>query len=54
MSIINRDDTTMYLDWPISFNSDGSYSYLYEDDIFILDITAAEFLRITNTVSKEK
>ena len=55
MSIVNRDDTTMYLDWPISFNSDGSYGlYLYEDDIFVLDITAAEFLRITNTDSKEK
>ena len=39
MSFINRDDTTMYVDWPKSFSSNGKYGlYIYEGDIFILDM----------------
>ena len=55
MSFINRDDTTMYVDWPKSFSSNGKYGlYIYEGDIFILDINTANFLRVTNTPIKEK
>ena len=55
MSIINRDDTTMFVDWPKSFSSTSKYGlYIYEDDIFILDINSENFLRITNTPVEEK
>ena len=54
-SIINRDDTTMFFDWPKSFSSSGQYGlYIYEGDIFILDINSSKFLRITDTPIKEK
>ena len=39
MTLINRNDTTMYLDWPSSFSSGGEYGlYIYEEDIFLLGI----------------
>ena len=54
-SIINRDDTTMFFDWQKSFSSSGQYGlYIYEGDIFILDINSSKFLRITDTPIKEK
>ena len=55
MSILNKNDTTMYIDWPSSFSSGGKYGlYIYEGDIFILDIQSEIFLRITDTPNKEK
>ena len=55
MSLINRNDTIMNLDWPSSFSSGGEYGlYIYEEDIFILDIKSETFLRITDTPDKEK
>ena len=55
MSLINRNDTIMNLDWPNSFSSGGNYGlYIYDEDIFILDIKSELFLRITDTPDKEK
>ena len=55
MSLINRKDTIMNLDWPNSFSSGGEYGlYIYDEDIFILDIKSEIFLRITDTPDKEK
>ena len=55
MSLINRNDTIMNLDWPNSFSSGGNYGlYIYDEDIFILDIKSEIFLRITDTPDKEK
>ena len=55
MTLINRNDTTMYLDWPSSFSSGGEYGlYIYEEDIFVLDIKSEIFIRITDTPDKEK
>ena len=52
---LGKEDSTEYLEWPISFDSYGKYAvYLYKKDLFLLDITSSNFERITNTSVAEK
>jgi len=53
--LMKNQDTTIYLDWPRSFNNNGTHGlYIYDSDIFLLDIRSSMFKQITNTRSKEK
>ena len=55
MSLINNNDTIIHLDWPKSFSSGGEYGlYIYDGDIFILDIYSEVFIKITDTPNLEK
>ena len=55
LNAVGRSDTMMYLEWPSSFSSNGEYGlYLFEDDIYLLDILDQNYRRITDTESEEK
>tara|TARA_B100001173_G_scaffold296339_1_gene291949 strand:+ start:162 stop:2369 length:2208 start_codon:yes stop_codon:yes gene_type:complete len=55
LNAVGRSDTMMYLEWPSSFSSNGEYGlYLFEDDIYLLDILNQNYSRITDTESEEK
>ena len=52
---IGEEDSTKYLQWPLAFTQDGKQAlYMYKKDIFILDLVASEFRRITKTETAEK
>ena len=52
---IGEEDSTKYLQWPLAFTQDGKQAlYMYKKDIFILDLAASEFRRITKTETAEK
>ena len=52
---LGKEDSTEYLEWPLSFDPYGNYAvYLYKKDIFLLDLTASEFRRVTQTETAEK
>ena len=52
---LGKEDSTEYLEWPLSFDLYGNYAvYLYKKDIFLLDLAASEFRRITQTETAEK
>lgn len=54
-SYLGVADSTAYLSWPKSFDDQGQRAvYLFENDIFLLDLAKAEFVRVTNTEAKEK
>jgi dipeptidyl-peptidase-4 len=49
------DDAKEALDWPESFDAVGQRAiYLFKEDIFLLDLPAAKFTRVTNTQDEEK
>ena len=55
LNAVGRSDTMMYLEWPSSFSSNGEYGlYLFENDIYLLDILNQNYRRITDTESEEK
>ena len=55
LSAVGRTDTTMYLEWPSSFSSSGEFGlYMFEDDIYLLDIKNQDYTRITRTKNVEK
>lgn len=55
LSAVGRTDTTMYLEWPSSFSSSGEFGlYMFEDDIYLLDIKNQDYMRITRTKNVEK
>ena len=55
LNAVGRSDTMMYLEWPSSFSSNGEHGlYLFEDDIYLLDIQNQNYRRITDTDSEEK
>ena len=52
---LGKEDSTEYLEWPLSFDPYGNYAvYLYKKDIFLLDLAASEFRRLTQTETAEK
>ena len=52
---LGKEDSTEYLEWPLSFDPYGNYAvYLYKKDIFLLDLAASEFRRVTQTETAEK
>lgn len=54
-SYLGTEDSTKVLSWPIAFDAEGSRAvYLFEDDIYVLDLATAEFQRATDTEEKEK
>ena len=54
-SHIGKADTTEYLQWPLSFTAGGERAlYIYEHDVFLLNLVTSEFQRITNTEAQEK
>ncbi|MFL2994694.1 MAG: S9 family peptidase [Candidatus Neomarinimicrobiota bacterium] len=55
LNAVGRSDTMMYIEWPSSFSSNGEHGlYLFEDDIYLLDIQNQNYRRITDTESEEK
>lgn len=54
-SFIGKEDSTFILQWPISFDGDGKRAlYLFEDDIYLLNLAESKFHRVTDTEEKEK
>ena len=52
---LGKEDSTEYLEWPLSFDLYGNYAvYLYKKDIFLLDLASSEFRRVTQTETAEK
>jgi len=52
---IGKEDSTEYLDWPLSFGPYGKHAlYIYKKDIFLLDLESSLFRRITKTDTNEK
>ena len=52
---LGKEDSTEYLEWPLSFDPYGNYAvYLYKKDIFLLDLASSEFRRVTQTETAEK
>lgn len=48
-------DSLNFLEWPLSFDQDGRQAlYIYDNDIFILDLETSGFHRITDTDTDEK
>ena len=48
-------DTLTNLDWPLTFDEKGEKAlYIYEKDIFILDLKTSVFKQITDTDEEEK
>ena len=53
--ILSSDDMPKKLDWPREINNSGDFAvYTYNKDIYLLDIKASEFMRITESDSEEK
>jgi dipeptidyl-peptidase-4 len=53
--LLTKGDAPQSLPWPLSFDGTGSAAlYIFEGDIFGLDLERAEFVRITKTASEEK
>ena len=54
-SLVGEADSTSRLAWPLEFNEQGSYaSYLFNNDIFVLDIAKSAFRQLTKTDAAEK
>lgn len=54
-TFISENDTSKYLEWPDSFDPHGRQAvYVLEGDIFLLNLTASIFRRVTNTAEKER
>ena len=52
---LGKNDSTEYLDWPLSFDPYGKYGvYIYKKDIFVLEVSSSTFIRITKTDISEK
>ncbi len=52
---VGPSDTTTYLKWPLSFNPQGTRAvYIYNGDLYVLEIPAAQFRQITRTLTVEK
>ena len=55
LNAVGKTDTAMYLEWPSSFSSTGDHGiYIFEDDIYILDVPNEHYNRVTKTESEEK
>lgn len=49
------DEAPESLSWPLMFDRAGAHAlYTFENDVFMLDVAAAEFQRITQTDAEEK
>ena len=54
-TLTGEDQAAKSLSWPIAFGPGGKLAlYLLKDDIFLLDLAASQFVRITETEAKEK
>jgi dipeptidyl-peptidase-4 len=54
-TFLGAEDSTSVLPWPDAFDDDGRRAvYIFEDDIFILNLIAAGFQRVTETKEVEK
>ena len=54
-SLVGESDAGKSLSWPIAFGPGGRLAlYLLKDDIFLLDLAASQFMRITDSEAKEK
>ncbi len=54
-SLAPANETKDALPWPISFNSSGKQAiYLFDGDIFLLDLGSSAFTQITKTADEEK
>ncbi len=53
--ILSPDNMPKRLDWPQEINNSGDFVvYIYDNDIYLLDLKASEFMRITESDSEEK
>jgi len=54
-SLDPQADVGSALPWPVAFDGDGKQAlYLFEGDIFLLDLKSASFSRLTQTPGEEK
>jgi dipeptidyl-peptidase-4 len=54
-SVLTKGDVPEGLPWPLAFNGTGQFAvYLFQGDIYLLDIAKAQFNRLTQTVAEEK
>jgi dipeptidyl-peptidase-4 len=54
-SLIGEGEAAKSLSWPIAFGPGGRLAlYLFQGDIFLLDLAASQFIRVTETEAKEK
>jgi len=54
-SLLGKNVMPDGLEWPVAFDTAGEHAiYQYDDDIFVLDLTASRFFRVTDTDTKEK
>ncbi|MCA1557034.1 MAG: DPP IV N-terminal domain-containing protein, partial [Acidobacteria bacterium] len=53
--LLTKSDVPQSLPWPVAFSNTGQFAlYIFEGDIFLLDINKPEFVRATQTASEEK
>ncbi len=53
--LAGEERATKNLSWPEAFSPDGAFAlYLLKGDIFLLDLAASQFARITETETEEK
>jgi dipeptidyl-peptidase-4 len=54
-TFLGEEDTPEVLSWPVSFDAKGEQAlYLFQDDIYLLNLDKAEFHRVTDTEEGEK
>jgi dipeptidyl-peptidase-4 len=54
-SLLTKGDAPTAMPWPLAFSDTGELAlYLFEGDIFLLDVEKAQFSRVTQTASQEK
>lgn len=53
--ILSSDDMPEKLDWPKVISDSGDFAiYVFNNDIYLLDLAASEFMRLTESDSEEK
>lgn len=54
-ALLTKGEVPEALPWPVAFNQAGTFAlYLFDGDIYLLDIARAQFNRVTQTSAQEK
>lgn len=54
-ALLNKDKMPETLPWPIAFNNTGQLAlYIFDGDIYLLDLESAKFQRVAQTEAQEK
>lgn len=53
--VLTKGEVPEALPWPVAFNSEGKFAlYLFDGDIYLLDMAKSQFNRVTQTEAEEK